>query len=297
MLKNKKFDLNSCNAKNLYLKKKSLNTRQKKLFIKKNNNKIYLGSKKNIYNYYKLNNILSTTSFLEKKLKQIKNTAGREIFKEYKNLLNLIIIKFIIPNNFMATNIIKNFNFISLLSVLMYNNQLYSGNNNLINKNNLLSNYNNFIKNINTNIFTATLPIPNGAYEINTVEQELKFKIKEIFLSYLKLLNNKTILLTKLNNNANAVTTNISLPRSQENTGFNSLAFSGSSINSNGNNILKNNKLKFKYLGLLLSKILGKNVELQLIRLYNVGLDQNILAQTISSNSKKYKLRILLKNL
>ena len=73
------------------------------------------------------------------------------------------------------------------------------------------------------------------------------------------------------------------------------MAFSGSIINSNGNNILYNNKLKFKYLGLLLSKILGKNVELQLIRLYNVGLDQNILAQTISLNSKKYKLRNLLK--
>lgn len=62
-------------------------------------------------------------------------------------------------------------------------------------------------------------------------------------------------------------------------------------------NIVQSNRLKFKYLGILLSKIFGKNVEIQLIKLHNIGLDQDILAKAISSNSKNYKLRIILNKL
>jgi hypothetical protein len=124
-------------------------------------------------------------------------------------------------------------------------------------------------------------PAEQETKNVNT-ESDIIKKIKEIFLSYLKLLNIKNISST-----SEATTTTQSFI----------LQGKGFATQELSNNILKNNNIKFKFLGILLSKILGKNVELQLIKLHNVGLDQTILAQIISSNSKKYKLRILLKKL
>jgi hypothetical protein len=58
-----------------------------------------------------------------------------------------------------------------------------------------------------------------------------------------------------------------------------------------------NNLKKFKLLGNLLAKIFKKNVEIQLIKLHNVGLDSKILAQAIGLNAKFDKTAILLKKL
>lgn len=63
------------------------------------------------------------------------------------------------------------------------------------------------------------------------------------------------------------------------------------------NNILKNNINKFKLLGIFLSKIFAKNVEIQLIRLWSIGLDSSILSQVISKNSNFNNSRIIIRKL
>lgn len=65
----------------------------------------------------------------------------------------------------------------------------------------------------------------------------------------------------------------------------------------NNNNILKNNILKFRWLGVLLSKIFKKNVNIELIRLWNVGLDPAILSKIISKNSVRDKSSVIFKKL
>lgn len=62
-------------------------------------------------------------------------------------------------------------------------------------------------------------------------------------------------------------------------------------------NILKNNIIKFKWLGIILSRIFGKNVELQLVRLWNIGLESSITANIISKNSTNDKAQTILRKL
>jgi hypothetical protein len=69
------------------------------------------------------------------------------------------------------------------------------------------------------------------------------------------------------------------------------------SVDSSGLLGNPNNLKKFKLLGNLLAKIFKKNVEIQLIKLHNVGLDSKILAQAIGLNAKFDKTAILLKKL
>lgn len=62
-------------------------------------------------------------------------------------------------------------------------------------------------------------------------------------------------------------------------------------------NILKNNIVKFKWLGVILSRIFGKNVEIQLVRLWNIGLESSITANIISKNSTNDKAQTILRKL
>lgn len=50
-------------------------------------------------------------------------------------------------------------------------------------------------------------------------------------------------------------------------------------------------------LGILLAKIFKKNIDLQLIKMHNVGLDETILAKVISNNAKFDKSSVLMKKL
>jgi hypothetical protein len=54
---------------------------------------------------------------------------------------------------------------------------------------------------------------------------------------------------------------------------------------------------KFKLLGTFLSKIFKKDIDLQLVKLHNVGLEETILAKVISENARFDKSSVLLKKL
>jgi hypothetical protein len=76
----------------------------------------------------------------------------------------------------------------------------------------------------------------------------------------------------------------------------------GLNINKNGStpsNILctENNVKKFKLLGNLLTKIFKKNIDLQIVKMHNVGLQENIIAKVISENAKFDKSSVLIKKL
>jgi uncharacterized protein YjbI with pentapeptide repeats len=82
--------------------------------------------------------------------------------------------------------------------------------------------------------------------------------------------------------------------------------FNAYSYRLNGNkteNTLKgifsstDNVNKFKLLGTFLSKIFKKNVDLQIVKLHNVGLEETILAKVISENAKFDKSSVLIKKL
>jgi hypothetical protein len=59
----------------------------------------------------------------------------------------------------------------------------------------------------------------------------------------------------------------------------------------------ENNVKKFKLLGSLLTKIFKKNIDLQIIKMHNVGLQENIIAKAISENAKFDKSSVLIKKL
>jgi Mitochondrial ribosomal protein (VAR1) len=59
----------------------------------------------------------------------------------------------------------------------------------------------------------------------------------------------------------------------------------------------EDNVKKFKLLGSLLTKIFKKNIDLQIIKMHNVGLQENILANAISENAKFDKSSVLIKKL
>jgi hypothetical protein len=77
----------------------------------------------------------------------------------------------------------------------------------------------------------------------------------------------------------------------------------GYRINNNTENALTgiisstDNVNKFKLLGTFLSKMFKKNIELQLVKLHNVGLEETILAKIISENARFDKSSVLLKKI
>src|SRR6202000_1080948 len=66
-----------------------------------------------------------------------------------------------------------------------------------------------------------------------------------------------------------------------------------SSLNINNLNNLK----KLKSLGILLTKIFKKNIDIQLIRLHNAGLETEILSKIIALNARETKTSTLLKKI
>jgi Mitochondrial ribosomal protein (VAR1) len=59
----------------------------------------------------------------------------------------------------------------------------------------------------------------------------------------------------------------------------------------------EDNVKKFKLLGRLLTKIFKKNIDIQIIKIHNVGLQENIIAKVISENAKFDKSSVLIKKL
>jgi hypothetical protein len=59
----------------------------------------------------------------------------------------------------------------------------------------------------------------------------------------------------------------------------------------------EDNVKKFKLLGRLLTKIFKKNIDIQIIKIHNVGLEENIIAKVISENAKFDKSSVLIKKL
>jgi hypothetical protein len=73
-------------------------------------------------------------------------------------------------------------------------------------------------------------------------------------------------------------------------------------LNGNKNNFTgvlntENNVNKFKLLGSLLTKIFKKNIDLQIVKIHNIGLQENIIAKVISENAKFDKSSVLIKKL
>jgi hypothetical protein len=75
-------------------------------------------------------------------------------------------------------------------------------------------------------------------------------------------------------------------------------------LNNNKNGItpssiigIADNVNKFKLLGILLTKIFKKNIDFQIVKLHNVGLQENIIAKVISENAKFDKSSVLIKKL
>jgi hypothetical protein len=60
---------------------------------------------------------------------------------------------------------------------------------------------------------------------------------------------------------------------------------------------IADNVNKFKLLGILLTKIFKKNIDLQIVKLHNVGLQETIIAKVISENAKFDKSSVLIKKL
>src|SRR6201999_2112161 len=58
-----------------------------------------------------------------------------------------------------------------------------------------------------------------------------------------------------------------------------------------------NNLRKLKSLGILLTKIFKKNIDIQLIRLHNAGLETEILSKIIALNARETKTSTLLKKI
>lgn len=147
-------------------------------------------------------------------------------------------------------------------------------------------------KKINT-VLNNMKVLQSGANNINIVEPGIKN-----FFNTLKLI---LILKTKFNSvktiNSNTIkTTNTNFIINKIKQAFLSNIYYNNKTNNNYN-ILKNNINKFKALGIFLSKIFAKNVEIQLIRLWSIGLDSAIMAQIISKNSNFNNSRIIIRKL
>lgn len=147
-------------------------------------------------------------------------------------------------------------------------------------------------KRINT-LLNNMKVMQSGANNNNTVEPGIKN-----FFNTLKL-----ILILKSNFNSIKTIDSNTIRTTNNNIIFNKIkqAFLSNiyynNKTNNNYNILKNNINKFKALGIFLSKIFAKNVEIQLIRLWSIGLDSAVMAQMISKNSNFNNSRIIIRKL
>ena len=239
--------------------------------------------------YYNISNYLIATNFINSKSDLlIKEGKGNILFNN-DNKSSILKWK-------LANRITKS---IAALK-LKYNNDYNELLNNIYNKI-ILNNQGSVFstlhinKRINTLLNNKTI-LQSGVNNINTVA-EREPGITKIF-NTLKLI---LILKTKFNSvktiNSNTIgATNNNIIFNKIKQAFLSNIYYNNKTNNN-NNILKTNINKFKALGIFLSKIFSKNVEIQLIRLWSIGLDSAIMAQIISKNSNFNNSRIIIRKL
>jgi len=108
-------------------------------------------------------------------------------------------------------------------------------------------------------------------------------------VSTVKSQSNNTVLFSKLKRKPNFKFKNLML---QQNI-FNSIKATDKSLNVNKDYWW----LKIGLLKSLLLRIFEKELEVQLVRLYNIGHDPNILARSVSANTKTFNFRFLLTKL
>lgn len=118
--------------------------------------------------------------------------------------------------------------------------------------------------------------------------------LNRLNVGILNLINNNLNKQALIKNTSNGI--NVSSSLTEALLAYKSLNYKNT-INEK-NNILAadvTNLNKFKQLGKLLANIFKKNVDLQLIKLHNVGLDSEVLAKVISLNARFDKSSVLLK--
>jgi hypothetical protein len=231
-----------------------------------------IGSTEYAKEYYNLSNYLIATDFINSKSDLLKNNDKSFILKwklANKITKSIAALKLKYNNNY--NEILNN-----IYNKIIFNNQssIFSTLQNNKRINTLLNNMKVFpINNINTIAYTG----------------ERKPEIKQIF-NILKLIS---ILITKFNSEK-TINSNVIFNKIKQ--GFLSNIYYNNKTNNNYN-ILKDNINKFKALGIFLSKIFAKNVEIQLIRIWSIGLDSAIMAQIISKNSNFNNSRIIIRKL
>lgn len=244
-----------------------------------------LGSAEYGSNYYNISNYLIATDFI--------NSKSDLLTKEGNILSNNNNKSFILKWK-LANKITKS---IAALK-LKYNNDYNEILNNIYNKiifNNQGSVFNILHNNKKMNTLLDNMKVLQyGANNINTVK---KPGIKQIFNTLKLILKLKTKINSVKTINSNTIgINNNNIIFNKIKQAFLSNIYYNNKTNNNYN-ILKNNINKFKALGIFLSKIFAKNVEIQLIRLWSIGLDSAIMAQIISKNSNFNNSRIIIRKL
>jgi hypothetical protein len=160
-----------------------------------------------------------------------------------------------------------------------------------------------------TNIINKTLQ-PLNSSEVQVAEQQGHLLTKlasninnfpllnRLNVGFLNLINNNLNKESLIKNTSNGVS-----PKGQVSSSLTEALLAYKSLNNKNTTNEKNNILaadatnlnKFKQLGKLLANIFKKNVDLQLIKLHNVGLDSEVLAKVISLNARFDKSSVLLK--
>jgi hypothetical protein len=244
----------------------------------------------NSVNKLSKNKLLSNLKIINNINKKLLNLKSQFNIKnnESINFILANIINHFNPNTLINKNIIKN-NKNNTIKLILLSRQL-----SLINKLGLnllnLNNNKNLINNLNINNNITNL-------KLNDAKLILSIKIVKLIIKnnmlFANTLNNNLQNTTIIENNSNK-NNNLLLNRIKEIL----LAFNYYNNKShNNNNLLQNNITKFKLLGILLSNIFKKNISIELIRLWNVGLDSAIMAQIISKNTVTDKSSVIFKKL
>jgi len=260
-----------------------------------NNNNIKNAYSKEIDTLNKLskNNLMTNLKLINninKKLLNLKSQFANKNNESINFILNNII-KQLNPNILFYNTLINNNKNNNIVKLLMLNRQL-----SLINKLGLnLSNNNNtklllnikIIKLIVKNNIILANSLNNNSNNITTTVNTNN-NLNNLYS------NISSIIVSQFKNNNNNTNNDILINKIKETY----LAFNYyNNKSNNNNNLLKNNIIKFKLLGNLLSNIFKKNISIELIRLWNVGLEPTILSQIISKNSVTDKSSVIFKKL
>jgi len=296
----------------------SINTLDK-LFGGVYDSKGYLGDLSFVNDYKLISNKLLATNLIKI---NIENAYSKEIdslnkLSKNKLMVNLKLINSINQKlfnlksqfteknndsiNFILNNIIKQFN----PNILFYNTLLnYNNNNNTLNLillNRQLSLINKLGKKLlNFDKINNTSILNNDNNNLTPKIDYAKFNLN---IKIIKLIIKNNIILTNTFNNYSNIPVNRNYNLDELNILNNKIKEALLSFEiynnkaHNNSNLLRNNIIKFKWLGILLSKIFNKNVSIELIRLWNVGLEPTILSKIISKNSSTDKSSVIFKKL